>query len=160
MKAVAEHLRACPSCTGLLTELRVVDALLATTSPRELAPNFTFAVMAEVRNTPKHAHRSTPVWGALALYLGAAWVALCAFAFIAGRAPWLAALWSATRNGAANAFAAIAGAAHGVAPAGPTVVAIVCVVLLLDAMLALAIFTYYRTILPRLAERLARSEAS
>ncbi len=160
MKAVGGHLQACTSCSRLLAELRVVDALLATTAPHELAPNFTFAVMAEVRNAPAVAHRPAPVWGVLALYLCATWIALCAFAMIAGRAPWLAALWSALRGGATNAFEAIAGAAHGVAPAGPMVVAVVCVALFLDAMLAAAIITYYRAIRPRLAERLARTEAS
>ncbi|MGA7570105.1 MAG: zf-HC2 domain-containing protein, partial [Candidatus Aquilonibacter sp.] len=51
MTRVTAHLHACPHCESLLTELRVVDALLATTAPMELAPNFTFAVMAEARST-------------------------------------------------------------------------------------------------------------
>ncbi|HVA29069.1 MAG TPA: zf-HC2 domain-containing protein [Candidatus Baltobacteraceae bacterium] len=160
MQAVAAHLRTCDVCSALLTELRVVDGLLATTTATELPPNFTFAVMAEVRNAPARAPRKTPLWGALAFYLTAAWIALSTFVIVAGRAPWLGGVGNALRDSLANAVAAIAGAAHGVAPAGPLVVALVGAVLVLDAMLAAVIITYYRAIHPRLAARLATTEAS
>ena len=52
MARVTAHLRSVRTAKRCLTELRVVDALLATTAPVELAPNFTFAVMAEARTAP------------------------------------------------------------------------------------------------------------
>jgi hypothetical protein len=161
MAALGAHLNSCATCASLLTELRVVDALLATTSVPDLAPNFTFVVMAELRNTPALARpHSTPLWRVLALYLTIAWIAVSAFVVIAGRAPWLAAFGMSLREGLGNAFSAIAGAAHGIAPAGPLVVAFVSVVLVLDAMLATIIITYYRAVHPRLAEHLASTEPS
>src|ERR1700752_4100334 len=74
MARVREHVNRCAHCASLLTELRVVDALLATTRPVELAPNFTFAVMAETRATPMHAAPRFPLWGALSAYIVAAWL--------------------------------------------------------------------------------------
>lgn len=158
MKAVSEHLRLCASCTALLTELRVVDALLATTKSVELAPNFTFAVMAEVRSAPAHAKRTTPLWGVVSIYVGAAWLVLATWFFAGARAPWIAAAGASVRAVLVNTFAAIAGTVHGIGPAGPMVVAIVCAVLIVDAMLAAAVLTFYRTLHPRLAAHLSGTE--
>jgi len=144
---------------SLLTELRVVDALLATTKPVELAPNFTFAVMAEVRTAPARAKRGAPVWGVVSVYLAATWIVLASLFFAGARAPWIAAAAASVRSGIGNAFAAIAGTMHGIGPAGPMVVAVVCAVLIVDAILAAVVLTFYRTLRPRLAARLSGSEA-
>ncbi|HMD02068.1 MAG TPA: zf-HC2 domain-containing protein, partial [Candidatus Baltobacteraceae bacterium] len=55
---VATHLEGCESCSALLRELRVIDALLLTPRLLEPAQNFTFKAMADVRAIPQpHAHR-------------------------------------------------------------------------------------------------------
>jgi anti-sigma factor RsiW len=81
MAHVSAHLRTCAHCRPLLMELRVVDALLATTKSVELAPNFTFAVMAEVRTAPIAATRALSVWAVLAFYVIAAWIVFAALHF-------------------------------------------------------------------------------
>ena len=159
MKAVAEHLRTCASCSALLTELRVVDGLLATTKSVELAPNFTFVVMADVRALPARAKRKAPLWAVVSGYLAATWLVLATLYLAGARAPWIAAAGASLRSAAGNSFAAIAGAMHGIGPAGPMIVAIVCAVLIVDALLAAAVLTFYRTLRPRLAAHLSGTEA-
>jgi anti-sigma factor RsiW len=68
------HLRGCGRCIGLLEEVRVLDALLASPSEPELPPNFTFATMAEVRALPRPHVSSPPVLAYLVCYLVAAWL--------------------------------------------------------------------------------------
>ena len=160
MAAVSAHLQRCDGCTQLLGELRVVDALLATTASAPLAPNFTFAVMAEVRSLPVESRRRTSVWAVLSFYVIAAWFALTGVALDSGgRIPWLAPIVGNVRAALGDTFATVAGAAHGIAPATPLVVGGVIAILAMDLMLAVAIFFSYRTIRPRLAARLARSES-
>jgi len=72
--SLAAHLRSCGRCTGVLEELRVVDALLAAPSPTELPPNFTFATMAEVRSLGRPRASAPPVAAYLVCYLVAAWL--------------------------------------------------------------------------------------
>ena len=161
MLRMSEHVKRCTACAGLLTELRVVDALLATTAPVELAPNFTFAVMAEVRGTSIARNRSRSAWSMLAFYLIAAWIAISAgVAFFGHRIAAIGAGAEAFRGSLSHGFDAIAGTAHALGPATPAVVGIVTVVLALDIVLALAIVLYYSSIRPRLSASLARSEGS
>lgn len=85
MAAVKRHLDRCDACAALLEEVRVVDALLATTQTPELPPNFTFAVMAEARaiQAPKRSgwQRTAVLAGA---YTVMAWiVALASYSQIA-----------------------------------------------------------------------------
>lgn len=161
MRRVGEHVNTCKACASLVTELRVVDALLATTASVELAPNFTFALMAEVRTMPVPRSRALSVWALLTFYLIAAWVVTGAsFAFFSHR---LSALGAATANARvafAHGASALSGAAHAFGPATPAVVGIVSGVLALDVMLIAAIILFHQTIRPRLSARLARSEAS
>jgi anti-sigma factor RsiW len=83
---VSAHAERCARCSALLTELRVIDGLLLEPRRIELAPNFTFRVMAEARclHAPRQ-HRSMhlPV---LATYIVFAWVAIAAFMLFGGNA--------------------------------------------------------------------------
>lgn len=75
MALLRTHLQDCASCSAMLEELRVVDALLATARRTEPAANFTFAVMAEVRSMPQpkpRTWRRTLLLGAA--YVVAAWI--------------------------------------------------------------------------------------
>jgi anti-sigma factor RsiW len=62
------HVNACGRCKGVLQELRVVDALIASPRVVELPENFTFATMAEVRSLPRPCVSSAPLY---ALLIGA-----------------------------------------------------------------------------------------
>lgn len=70
------HLRGCGPCTGILEELRVVDALLAVPRHVDLPENFTFATMAEVRTLPRPSVSSVPALAYVASYLFVAWIAI------------------------------------------------------------------------------------
>jgi anti-sigma factor RsiW len=160
MARVKKHLQSCPHCESLLSELRVVDALLATTTPAELAPNFTFAVMADVRSTPVRAKRSLPVWGVLAFYVVAVWIAVSGVYVAFGRVPYLNAARHAVASSSAQSIAALSETAHGVGPAAPFVLGGVLVVLLIDALLVAGVIYFYSAARSRLAAQPQRSEAA
>ncbi|MGB6985182.1 MAG: zf-HC2 domain-containing protein [Candidatus Aquilonibacter sp.] len=158
MARVSGHLRTCPRCESLLTELRVVDALLATTAPVELAPNFTFAVMAEARTTPMRAHRPLSLWAVLTFYVVGAWIALSAlYAALGGRVPYLAAS-RALAHAAAQNLGTLSATARGFSPATPFVLGGAIGILLLDALLLFGALFLYRAAHLRLAARAERSE--
>jgi anti-sigma factor RsiW len=161
MAAVSAHLKTCEACAELVNELRVIDALMATTKSVDLPANFTFAVMAEVRTTPVAVERRLSMWSLLVFYLVAAWIALSGgFALLGPRAGFVQHAFAAMWSGALDVFAAVTGIAHGVGPAAPVVVGIVCFVLFVDVLLAGALIFFHRSVRPRLAAVLARSEAS
>jgi anti-sigma factor RsiW len=76
---VQAHIETCAECELVLAELRVVDALLLSPRRVELAPNFTFRVMAEVRSIPAPHRRRTPLLQVTATYLAFAWAAIAAW---------------------------------------------------------------------------------
>ncbi|HUN29799.1 MAG TPA: zf-HC2 domain-containing protein [Alphaproteobacteria bacterium] len=160
MSRVAAHLRTCPHCESLLTELRVVDALLATTAPVELAPNFTFAVMAEARSTPVHVRRKLSLWAVATFYVIGAWIALSGlYAVLGGRVPYLASSGRALAHAGSQGVAALSATAQSVSPAAPLVLGSVIGVLLLDALIVIGGVILYRSARARLAAHLDRSEA-
>ncbi len=160
MARVTAHLRICAHCESLLTELRVVDALLATTATVELAPNFTFALMAEARTTPVHIHRKLSLWAVLAFYIIGVWIALSGvYAFLGGRIPHLASTGRALAHSGSQGLAALSATAQSVSPATPVVLVGVIGVLLLDALLVFGAIVLYRSARTRLAAHLDRSEA-
>ena len=65
MLRVAKHVHSCKACHALLHELRSVDGLLLGAKQPDLPPNFTFAVMAEVRGMPAVRRRRIPAWAVL-----------------------------------------------------------------------------------------------
>jgi len=160
MARVSSHLRTCPRCELLLTELRVVDALLATTAPVELAPNFTFAVMAEARTTAMRAHRPLSLWAVLTFYVVGAWIALSGlYVVLGGKVPYLALTGRAVTHFAAANIDALSATARGLSPATPLVLGGAIGILLLDALLLFGALFLYRAARVRLAARAARSEA-
>ena len=80
------HLRTCGRCTGLLEEVRVLDALLVSPSTPELPANFTFATMAEVCALPRPHVSSPPLVAYLVCYLVAAWLVIGAAFLVADSA--------------------------------------------------------------------------
>jgi anti-sigma factor RsiW len=161
MRTFTQHLRLCESCKALLAELRVVDALLATSPVVELPPNFTFAVMAEVRTTPMATSRRVSIWALLTFYVISAWIAVTAGSFAFGSSlRGLPSLAASVGSSISHGVAALAGVAHVFGPATPVVIAIGVTILLLDVALVAATLFFYRSVRPRLAAHLANSEAS
>ena len=160
MRAVAEHLRTCDECRATLDELKVIDALLATTPPVELAPNFTYALMAEVRTMPQPRGFRFSHWALLTFYTIGAWIALIAF-WIFARATAAATLASAS-NGAVNAtssaFAALGAGMHALAPYIPFALIAGLLVVAIDAAFFGAIFFYQRRIRPHMLATIAIRE--
>jgi anti-sigma factor RsiW len=159
MLRVAKHVHTCKACHALLHELRSVDGLLLGATQPDLPPNFTFAVMAEVRGMPAVRRRRIPAWAVLSSYLVCAWVAVVtAIAIWGGHWPEIAtAFGSVTHLGA---WRGIGNAVHAIAPATPLVAAGVAALLIVDAALFIALFVFYRSVRPRLAEHLATVETS
>jgi anti-sigma factor RsiW len=108
---VTAHVAECNACSGLLQELRVIDALLMTPRQLEPAPNFTFKIMAEVRALPApQAHHRFP-FAALGTYIAFAWLTFAAFLYFGGasvRASIAALMFAGSR--AAHSIATAAGA--------------------------------------------------
>jgi anti-sigma factor RsiW len=157
MLRVAKHVHACKACHALLRELRSVDGLLLGAKQPELPPNFTFAVMAEVRGMPAVRRRRVPAWAVLTSYLVCAWVAVAALVAVrGGRWPEIASALGSVQHLAA--WRGLENAFHAIAPATPLVAAGVTGVLVLDAALFIALFMFYRSVRPRLAEHLATVE--
>jgi len=160
MTRVRAHLRTCARCDALLTELRVVDALLATTAPVELAPNFTFAVMAETRTVPVQRARKLSVWAVLTFYVVGAWIALCGvYAVFGSGLSHLGAAGRAVTAAGAQSLAALSAIAQSVSPVTPLVLGGAVGVLLVDALLVIGAIVLYRAVRARLAAHINRSEA-
>jgi len=154
--AVAAHVRSCGSCNALLTELRVIDALLETARVPGVAADFTDTVVSATHQTPVRKPRRLPFGAALLLYVAIAW-ALAAFAMRSSRLAPLA------QSGAAFARrdgAAIGAAVHALAPATPLLAAVVTSVLLVDILLLAAIFYAHRRVRPLIALYLERGRRS
>lgn len=110
------HVERCNACSGLLEELRVVDALLLAPRTVELPENFTFATMADVRAMPPPCPLRTPLAASLIAYVVAAWSLAGAAVLIAPNA-----VLGAGRNvlaGAVTVLAALAGIQHAIAQLG------------------------------------------
>ncbi len=157
---MAEHLRTCDDCRATLDELKVIDALLATTAPVELAPNFTYAVMAEVRTRPQPRAFRLSHWALLTFYTIGAWAALVAF-WIFARASATATLSSASNNAVtatSSTFAALAAGMHALAPFAPFAAVAVLLIVAIDAAFFGAIVFYQRRIRPHVLAAIAIRE--
>ena len=160
MRAMAEHLRTCDDCRATLDELKIIDALLATTAPVELAPNFTYAVMAELRTRPLPRAFRLSHWALLTFYTIGAWVALVAF-WVFARALATATLSSASSNAVtatSSTFAALASGMHALAPYAPFAAVAVLLIVAIDAAFFGAIFLYQRRIRPHVLAAIAIRE--
>ena len=158
MHGVRDHLRECATCTGVIAELNIVDALLATTVKQELPPNFTFAVMAQARSLPAPSAARGPVWAMLGMYLIAMWIGLSAGVWAFGARASLATL--SIREATVHALGALSGAAHAFAPATPLVVGGMVTILAVDCVLIFGVIAFYTHVRPRLVAHLVPLEAS
>jgi hypothetical protein len=158
MRDVALHLQSCRDCDSLMSELRVVDALLATArSPGRVGSDFTATIVSATRGAQPHRAKRLPLWLPLLVYLGIAW-ALVAGVAMRGHATArvLSELGASGRNGLAELGAAL----RAIAPVSVTAAAAVTVVLLVDFFLVAVIFFGYRRLRPMLAVYLARGPRS
>jgi Putative zinc-finger len=158
-RQVAVHLSACSGCDGLLRELRVIDALLATASPpARFESDFTAGVLTAARAaTPVVARRRMPYGLSLIAYLTVAWIAGLVAAVRWRDVGWpLGDVWQSQLHG----FAAFGAVVRAVAPATPLAAAAVTGVLLVDFLLVCAMFYAYRHLRPRLATYLDRGTRS
>jgi len=83
---VAQHLAGCATCAAIVEEIRSVDALMRAPRGVELAPNFSFAVMAELRALPAPRAPRSRLFAVLAAYIVFAWCAIGAFLVFGGPA--------------------------------------------------------------------------
>jgi anti-sigma factor RsiW len=105
------HVDTCAACSGLLEELRVVDALLIQPSAFDLPPNFTHATMAEVRALPEPAcRRGSVLLASLVSFLVAAWALIGAEFIFAPQT--MTALRETSMDVARTVLDAIAGIGH------------------------------------------------
>ncbi|GAC1403788.1 MAG: hypothetical protein NVSMB64_06060 [Candidatus Velthaea sp.] len=149
------HVEACAACRSLLEELRVVDALLLEPRDVQLAPNFTFATMAEVRALPAPRVDRSPMAAYIVSYLVAVWLIVAA-AFVLS--PNVVHLLGAMLFDIASSIAnALGGLTHVLARSlgrdGNALPAVVSGLLVLDITLALAFGAALAYVRPRLAER-------
>jgi len=152
-RLVDSHLRSCEACSGLLNELRIVDALLATAHPPAVAPDFTAAVISAAGTARPPAPRRQPIWVAFLFYLAAAWAVI---ALTALRYHDLLGFAQSAFGSAARELPAFGAALRAVAPATPLAAAVVTAILSIDILLLAATFYGYRRLRPRLAPYLAR----
>jgi anti-sigma factor RsiW len=153
--ALLAHLNHCGHCKGVLEELRVVDALIASPRHVELPENFTFATMAEIRTLPRPQVSPAPIYAYLSSYLVAAWLLVGAGFLFAS---------NAMRAFGGIALDLSAQLAHGfgvVGHAGARVLGdfgslgtLLGGAIVLDIVVAVALVVGFTVVRPRLAERL------
>ena len=156
---ITAHLGTCATCTEILEELKVVDGLLATIGPPEPAPNFTFAVMAEVRAMPHPVAPRMNIAALLGTYIVVAWAII---------AIWLRVAGVTVQTAMANTSAAFAQAGNGLhdittgamnsfGRGAPLLTTFVMGILALDLAVAAGVAIVYMYVRPRLAAHLALS---
>jgi anti-sigma factor RsiW len=149
------HLGGCGRCKGVLEELRVVDALIASPREIELPQNFTFAMMAEVRSLPRPHVSTAPLYAYLVSYLAASWLLIGAGFLLA---PGAIRAFGETALDLSSEFArSIAIVGHAGARAlgdfGP-LGAFLGAAIVIDVVVALALVVGFTIVRPRLAERI------
>lgn len=150
------HIDRCAECRGVLEELRVVDALLLEPRQIELAPNFTFATMAEARGVPPPGLYHAPIRAYLVAYLVAAWLVAGAALLIAPQM--MQALAGTTLDVARNVSDAVGGLGAVISRlfgrGGNVLTALLGALLALDVMLVAGFGFALKYVRPRLVERL------
>jgi len=155
MANVTKHLATCADCLALLEELKVVDGLLFTSRTPDLPPNFTFALMSEMRTVPAPKAPPLRVWSFLALYVASAWVLFVIWLATTGTN--VSAVGTALASAAARlneTLTSLFSSAH-VVSSSSTLFAFGTLALALDAAIAGAAIFFFIVVRPRLAARLA-----
>jgi len=105
------HVRDCPACSSLLTELRVVDGLLVAPATPAPAANFTFKVMADVRALPPPVVRPARHVAMIAAYVAFGWAAIASYLIWGGAGARAALAWlRASAGGAGTSLAVLTSA--------------------------------------------------
>ncbi|MGA8533264.1 MAG: hypothetical protein WB615_04070 [Candidatus Tumulicola sp.] len=147
-KAVADHLRGCTACEILHRRLRVVDALLMTARPSDLAEDFAARVVGCLGSLPAPQPPRKTLLPLGAFYLVAAWIVTVAAVVLARpNAPMDASMFARLAHGL---VAALGQGTHALWPVAPLALSIVVSVLAVDALLFAAVFVFYRSVRPRL----------
>jgi anti-sigma factor RsiW len=154
---ITAHLGTCAPCTEILEELKVVDGLLATIHTPEPAPNFTFAVMAEIRCMPAPAISRISIAALLGTYVVVAWAIIAIWLRMAGvTAQTAVANGASTFSQLGNGLHLITtGAMNSFGHGAPLVTTFVLGVLALDLAVAAGVIIIYSVVRPRLAAHLA-----
>ncbi|MEO7039588.1 MAG: zf-HC2 domain-containing protein [Candidatus Elarobacter sp.] len=149
------HVNGCGRCKGVLEELRVVDALLASPRTVELPENFTFATMAEVRSLPRPHVSQAPVYAYLVSYLAAAWLLIGAGFLLAGSAMRAVGETALDISGQlARTFDSLGHAGAGVVGDFGPLGTVVGAAIIVDVIVVLTLVVAFRVVRPRLVERL------
>lgn len=149
------HVNRCGRCKGVLEELRVVDALLASPRTVELPENFTFATMAEVRSLPQPHASPAPVYAYLVSYLVAAWLLIGAGFVLAGNV--MRAVGETSLDVSAQlarTFGSLGHAGAGLVGDFGQLGTIVGGAIVLDLIVVAMLVFGFRVVRPRLAERM------
>jgi|GEM_PF-790289 len=156
---IERHLVDCGSCRATLDELRSMERLLNTASRAaalEPAPNFTFAVMAEVRAMPLPRVQPVMRWAFLGWYLLGAWALIGILALFAR--PLLLNAIAALGYAAAGTLSVVQAIVGAVSAAtdghGAAIVVIVMLVLAVDTVLAAGVYLAHTVVRPRIAAHL------
>jgi anti-sigma factor RsiW len=153
--ALVSHVDRCRECRVVLEELRVVDALLMTPREVTLAPNFTFATMAEVRALPPPAGRRSRLLAYIVSYLTAAWlIAGAAYLLEPGAVHAAAATVLMLARSVAGAFGGLGHAFAQLIGRTGNAPAVIAGVVVLDLLFTLGVVGAIGFVRPRLAERL------
>jgi anti-sigma factor RsiW len=149
------HLNRCGRCKGVLDELRVVDALLASPREVELPANFTFATMAEVRALPRPHVSRAPLLAYLVSYLVAAWLLIGAGFLLAPGALFAVGESALDVSGQlVRTFGAVGHAGARLFGDVGSLGALLGGAIVLDVVVVLALVVGFAVVRPRLAERL------
>jgi len=153
---VVGHIDRCTGCRTMIEELRSVDALLNAPRRIELAPNFTFATMAEVRSVAAPRAYRTPLRAYLVSYLVAAWlIAAAGLLFVPQTMYALAGTTLDVARDIADAFGGVAAVIARLFGRGGTILsAVLGALLLLDVMVVVGLGAALRYVRPRLVDRL------
>jgi len=156
---ISAHLDTCAKCPDILEELKVVDGLLATVSAPEPVPNFTFAVMAEIRTMPQPASSRYNVATLLGGYVIIAWAIIAIWLRVTGITVQTVLSNTAAAMGQFNSGVhhITTGAMNSFGHGAPLVTTFVLSVLTLDLAVAAGVIIVYTIVRPRLASHLAMS---
>jgi len=148
------HVDSCANCSGLLEELRVVDALLLGPRTVELPEDFTSATMADVREMALPCARHAPITASLVAYIVGAWALVAAAYLIAPDVVLTAGVNVVAASG--TILAAIAGLGHAFVHFGDvgSWTTVAGGVVIADGLVLLAAAVALRVMRPRIVERL------
>jgi Putative zinc-finger len=148
------HVDSCANCSGLLEELRVIDALLLGPRPIELPADFTSATMADVREMALPCARHAPIMASLVAYIVGAWALVVAAYLIAPDVVLTAGVNVVAASG--TILAAIAGLGHAFVHFGDVAswTTVAGGVVIADGLVLVAAAVALRVIRPRIIEHL------